>query len=162
MKKELGFIGLGRMGSAMVLNLLDSKYRVVAYNRSPEPVRKLARKGAVSSDSIEDLVSKIKSKPKVIWIMVTAGPVVDDIIRRLLPHLSKGDIIIDGGNSYYESSKKRYNFLKKKGIRFIDCGVSGGIQGARNGACMMIGGDKKTFSKTENLFKDMCVKDGYG
>ena len=166
-KKEIGFIGLGRMGSAMVMNLLDSKYRVVVYNRSPDPVKKLVKKGAIGSgaigsESIGDLVSKLGTRPKVIWIMVTAGPVIDEIIRRLLPHLSKGDIIIDGGNSYYKSSLKRHEKLKKKGIRFLDCGVSGGIDGARNGACMMIGGDKSTFKITENFFRDMCVKDGYG
>ncbi|MCH7850511.1 MAG: NADP-dependent phosphogluconate dehydrogenase [Nanoarchaeota archaeon] len=161
MKKELGFIGLGKMGSQMVMNLLDKKYNVVVYNRSSEPVKNLTRKGAVSSDSIEDLVSILNSKPKVIWIMVTAGGAVDDMIRKLLPHLKPGDIIIDGGNSYYKKSNKRYLNLKKKGINFIDCGVSGGITGARNGACMMVGGDKTTFRKVENLFKSMCVKDGY-
>ena len=86
----------------------------------------------------------------------------DDSIKKLIPKLSKGDLIIDGGNSLYLDSVKRYKLLKSKRINFLDCGTSGGIEGARKGACMMIGGDKKVFKKVEVLFKDMCVKDGYG
>lgn len=159
---KIGFIGLGKMGSNMVMNLLDKKYKVTIYNRSSEPTKKLARKGAKPSYSIEEFVSKIKDKPKIIWIMITSGKPVEETIKKLLPHLKKGDIIIDGGNSFYENSIKRYKMLKKKGIHFLDCGVSGGIGGARKGACMMIGGDKVIFKKIENLFKDMCVKSGYG
>ena len=160
--KTLGFIGLGKMGSNMVLNLLDKKYKVIVYNRSSEPVKKIARKGATPSYNMEEFVSKIKSKPKIIWLMITAGKPIDETIKKLLPHLKKGDIIIEGGNSFYENSMKRYKSLKKQGINFIDCGVSGGIEGARKGASMMVGGDKVIFKKIENLFKDMCVKDGYG
>ena len=150
MKKEIGFIGLGRMGSNMVMNLLDKKYKVTVYNRSPEPTKKLSRKGAKPSYSIEEFISKIKTKPKIIWMMITAGKPVDETIKKLLSHLKKGDIIIDGGNSFYENSMKRYKMLKKKGINFIDCGVSGGLEGARKGACMMVGGDKVVFKKIEN------------
>ena len=159
--KAIGFIGLGRMGSNMVLNLLDHKYKVVAYNRSPEPTKKIAKTGAISSFSVKEFISKLKSK-RVIWLMVPAGKPVDDLIKKLIPLLSKGDIIIDGGNSLYLDSIKRYNILKKNGINFLDCGTSGGIEGARKGACMMIGGDKKIFKKTENFFRDMCIKDVYG
>ena len=84
------------------------------------------------------------------------------MIASLLPHVKKGDIIIDGGNSYFEDSIRHYNELKKKGIYFLDCGTSGGMGGARHGACMMVGGDKEIFQKVEVLFKDMCVKEGYG
>lgn len=163
MKKEIGFIGLGKMGQSIVLNLLDKKYKVVIYNRSPEPIKKFARKkGVVPSYSIDEFISKISSKPKIIWLMITAGKPVEETIRNLLPHLKKGDIIIDGGNSFYDDSIKRAKKLKKRGIEFIDCGVSGGIEGARRGACLMIGGNEKTFKKIENLFRDLSVKDGYG
>jgi 6-phosphogluconate dehydrogenase len=162
MRKQIGFIGLGKMGYNMVLNLLDKKYEVIVYNRSPEPTRKIAKRQAIPSFSIEEFVSKIKTKPKIIWIMITAGKPVDTVIGKLLPYLKKGDIIIEGGNSFYETSMKRYKELKKKGINFIDCGVSGGIEGARKGACMMVGGDKNIYRKIEPLLREMSVKDGYG
>lgn len=158
--KKIGFIGLGRMGTNMVENLLDHKYKVVVYNRSPEPTKKLVRKGAIPSYSLEEFVKKL-GKNKIIWIMIKSGKPVDETIKKLLPHLDKNDIIIDGGNSFYKDSIKRYDFLKKKKINFLDCGTSGGIQGARHGACMMVGGDKKTYEKIEFLFRDFCAKDAY-
>ena len=162
MKKQIGFMGLGRMGENMVLNLLDKKYKVTIYNRSPEPVKKLSKKkNAIASYDLEEFVRKIP-KPRVVWIMITAGKAIDSVIDKLTSLLSKGDTIIEGGNSFYEDSIKRYKKLKKKGINFLDVGVSGGIEGARNGACIMVGGDKKIFKKNENLFKDLTVKEGYG
>jgi len=161
MKKQIGFIGLGKMGSLMVENLLSKKYKVVAHNRSPEPVKKIARKGAVPTYSIDELAGKLKS-PKVIIIMIKAGKPVDEVLNSLIPSLSKGDIIIDAGNSYYEDSMRRYKMLKKKGINYLDMGTSGGLTGARNGASLMIGGDKAVFNKIEPLFRDLAVKDGYG
>jgi len=161
MKKHIGFIGLGKMGENMVLNLLDKRWKVVVYNRSPEPVKKISRKGAMASYTIGEFCKKL-SKPKVIWMMITAGKPIDNMIKDLLPHLSRGDIIIDGGNSFYEVSMKRAKKLKSKGINFIDIGVSGGIEGAKKGASLMVGGDKKVFRKIEPLFKSLSVKDGYG
>jgi len=158
---KLAFIGLGRMGSNMVLNLLEHKHKVVAYNRSPEPTRKLAKKGAIPSFSVQELVSKLPSK-KIIWLMIPAGKPVDATIKSLLPHLKRNDIIIDGGNSFFKDSQRRSLSLKKKGIHYLDCGTSGGMEGARHGACMMIGGPKPIFNQVEVLFKDMCVKNGYG
>lgn len=158
---KLGFIGLGRMGLNMVFNLVDSKHQVVAYNRSPEPTKEVAAYRAIPAYSLKELTDKLPS-PKIIWIMIKSGQPVDDVITQLIPLLHKGDIIIDGGNSYFEDSKRRYAELKKKGIHFLDCGTSGGMEGARHGACMMIGGDREVFQKVEMLFKDMCVKDGYG
>jgi 6-phosphogluconate dehydrogenase len=157
---KIGFIGLGRMGKNMVLHLLEKGHKVVAYNRSPGPIKEVAKKGAISAYSIKELIEKLP-KQKIIWLMIPAGKPIDNIIKDLLPYLKKGDIIIDGGNSYFKDSIKRYNMLKKKGIHFIDCGTSGGIEGARYGACMMVGGDKSAFKKTEKLYKDMCVKNGY-
>jgi 6-phosphogluconate dehydrogenase len=158
---KLGFIGLGKMGYNMTLNLLDHGHKVVAYNRSTGPLKKAARKGAMVATSIDDLITKLP-KPRIVWIMITAGKPVDSVIQSLLGGLSKGDIIIDGGNSYFKDSQRRHAALKKKGIHYLDCGVSGGMDGARTGACMMIGGDKKIFTKVEKLFRDQCVKKGYG
>lgn len=162
MKKYIGFIGLGKMGENMVLNLIDKKYKVVVYNRSPEPTKKLARhKGIVPSYDYDEFVKKIP-KPRTIVIMVTAGEPVDSVVKELSKKLSKGDTVIDGGNSYYEDSIKHYKELKKKGIDFLDMGTSGGLTGARNGASIMVGGDKKIYNKIQPLFKDLAVKDGYG
>lgn len=161
MSKNIGFIGLGKMGSLMVENLLDHKYKVIAYNRSKEPLNAIAKKGATPTFSIEELVSKLKS-PRIIMIMITAGKPVDDILNSLKPYLKKGDIIIDGGNSHYKDSIRRANNLKKKDIHFIDLGVSGGLSGARNGASLMVGGDKNIFKKIEPILKDLSVKNGYG
>ena len=161
MKKQIGFIGLGKMGQNMVLNLLSKKYKVVVYNRSPEPVRKLARKGAIPSYSLEEFVKKLP-KPRVILMMITAGKPVDEIINKLFPLLSNGDILIDGGNSHYKNSIKRYKKLKEKRISFVDLGTSGGLIGARHGASLTIGGNKNTFKKIEPLFRDLSVKNGYG
>ena len=156
----VGFIGLGRMGSRMVMNLLDKKQKVVVYNRSPEPVRELSKKGAIPSYSLHEFVSKLSNK-KIIWIMVTSSA-VDSIIADLISLLSKGDIIIDGGNSYYKDSIRRYNKLKEHGINFVDVGTSGGLESARHGACLMVGGDKNIYKQLEFLFRNLAVKDSYG
>ena len=158
---KLGFVGLGRMGENMCLNLLEHKHKLVVNDLSKTQIKKLARRGATPAYSIEEVVEKLSS-PRIIWLMIPAGAPIDKTIEKIVPNLEKGDIIIDGGNSYFKDSIKRHDSLKKCGIRYLDCGTSGGISGARNGACMMVGGDKNTFKKVEKLFKDMCVKDGYG
>lgn len=158
--QKIGFIGLGRMGFNIVLNLHAKKIPVVANNRRSEPVKEIKKCGAEVAFSIEELVKKLP-KQKIIWIMVTAGKPVDLIIEHLLPYLKKGDVIIDGGNSFYKDSIRRYNHLKSKKINLIDCGTSGGLEGALHGACLTVGGDKKIFKKTEWLFSAIAVKDGY-
>ena len=162
MMKKIGFIGVGRMGGNMVLNLLDKKYKVVVYNRSPKSTKKLAKKKNVTASYDLQEFMKKTPRPRVIWVMIPAGKHVDIVIQKLLPYLSKNDIIIDGGNSYYEDSIRRYKMLKKKGINFLDVGVSGGLEGARHGASLMIGGNKNIFKKVEHLFRDLSVKNGYG
>lgn len=163
MKKQIGFIGLGKMGENMVLNLLDKKYEVVIYNRSPEPVKKLSKKHkkAIPSYDFRDFSQKL-TKHRIAVIMIPAGKPVDDVVQKLSRYFEKGDIIIDGGNSHYENSVRRYKELRKKGIHFMDMGTSGGLEGARHGASLMIGGDKSAFKKAEPLFKDISVKNGYG
>ncbi|MBI5176670.1 decarboxylating 6-phosphogluconate dehydrogenase [Candidatus Micrarchaeota archaeon] len=157
---EIGFVGLGRMGRNVVLNLLEKKVRVVAHNRSPEKVREIAKAGAVPAFSPSELCAKLKS-PRVIWLMVTAGAPVDEMIAELLPHLRKGDLLIDGGNSFYKDSIGRHDSLRSGGIDFLDVGTSGGLGGARHGACLTIGGEETVFKKAELLFKLVACKDGY-
>lgn len=158
---KLGFIGLGKMGFNMVQNLLEHNHEIVAYDISSELKKKASEFGAKSANSIEDLIDNLP-KSKLIWLMVPAGEPVDKTIEQLLPLLETGDILIDGGNSYYKDTLRRAELLNAKGIKFFDVGTSGGLGGARNGACMMIGGNKETFTDIEELFKDMCVKNGYG
>lgn len=156
---KIGFIGLGRMGENMVLNLMDHKHKIVGYDVNSKVVNKLGKKGMIKASSISDMVSKLNKR--IIWIMVPSK-FVDNVLKELIPFLKQGDIVIDGGNSFYKDSMRRSDLLKKKGVNFLDCGTSGGMEGARDGACMMIGGNNKVFSSVEVLFKDMCVKNGYG
>ena len=157
---KLGFIGLGRMGSNIVLNLKDHKIPVIAYNRSPERVKEIKKKGVEVAFSIPAFVKKLPAQ-KIIWIMVTAGKPVDMVIKELLPYLKKNDVVIDGGNSFYKDSIRRHKKLTKKKIHFIDIGTSGGLSGARHGACLTIGGDKKIFRKIESICKAVSAKNGY-
>ncbi len=158
---RIGLIGLGRMGGALAKNMIEHGHKVVAYNRDPKKIKKAARSGIIPSFSVEEFTKKL-GKQKIIWLMITAGKPVDIVIKSLIPHLKKGDILIDGGNSFYKDTIKRSNSLKKKGITLLDIGTSGGISGARNGANMMIGGPEKSYNKIRPLIKDVCLKDGYG
>ena len=157
---KLGFIGLGRMGFNMVLNLKDHKIPVVAHNRSPEPVKEIKKKGVEVAFSIKELMGKLPEQ-KTVWIMVTAGKPVDLVIKEVLPYLKKDDIVIDGGNSFYKDSVRRYSYLKGKKINFLDIGTSGGLKGARHGACLTIGGDKNIFKKIESVCRAVSAKNGY-
>lgn len=158
---KLGFIGLGKMGFNMVQNLLDHNHEVVAYNRSLELVDKIVIEGAIGAGSLEELVNKLPT-PRIIWLMIPAGKPVDQTIEKLLSLISRGDIIIDGGNSHYKDTLQRAEYLKEKGVEFVDVGTSGGLKGAREGACMMVGAKKNIFDQLEPIFKDMCVNNGYG
>lgn len=158
--EPIGFFGLGRMGYNIVLNLRDKNVPVIATNRSHEPIDKIKEEGVEVGYSPEEVVGKLGER-KIIWVMVTAGDPVDKVIDSFLPHLKKGDIVIDGGNSYWKNSLARYERLKEKGIHFLDCGTSGGLTGARNGACLTIGGDKETFEEFEWIFKAVACENGY-
>lgn len=157
---KIGLIGLGRMGYNLALNLRDKKHEVVVYNRTLEKVKEAEANGLIGAYSLEELVAKLE-KPRIIWIMVPAGNPVDEMIEGLLPLLDKEDIIIDGGNSRYKDTLIRYTYLKEKGFNFVDVGTSGGIDGARNGACMMIGAEDNVFKVIEPFIKDACVENGY-
>ena len=162
MKKEIGYIGLGKMGKNMVFRLLLAGWNIVAYNPTPESVEEVKAKGAMGASDLKNLVSKL-SAPRTIWLMVP-HQAVTEVINELVPLLAKGDLIIDGGNSPYQESMKRAKELADKGIEFLDIGVSGGPGGALNGACMMAGGKKELYDKLDaaGFFKDTCLPSGWG
>jgi len=136
---QLGMIGLGRMGANMVHRLLDGGHRCVVFDKSPKAVEDLVRAKAVGASSIADLVKKLDT-PRAVWLMVPAA-VVDATIKDLLPHLTSGDIVIDGGNSYYVDDIRRAQELAPKGLHYVDVGTSGGVWGRERGYCLMIGGE---------------------
>lgn len=156
---SIGLIGLGKMGGNLGLNLMEKGWSVTGYNRSPDKSKLLEEQGLKVVYSIEELVSSLSGK-RVFWLMVPQGKPVDDTIESLLPHLNAGDIIIDGGNSKYTESMARYKTLKEKGLNFVDIGTSGGINGARNGACMMVGGESDSVEILMPILESVCVKDG--
>lgn len=157
---KIGYIGLGKMGKNMVLRLLDKNHQVVAWNRSPEPRAEVEQAGAESTQTIAELVQKLES-PRVVWSMLPPGEVTQKTIDQLENLLEKGDTVIDGSNNIYKMAFKHEEQLRKKGIRFVDVGVSGGPAGARNGACLMIGGDESTYKKLEPLFKDISAPNAF-
>jgi 6-phosphogluconate dehydrogenase len=158
---QLAMIGLGRMGGNMTERLMRDKHQVVVFDRSPEAIQKYVTLGAVGASSPADIVAKL-SAPRVAWIMVPAGKPVDDTIAALLPGLSKGDVIIDGGNSNFHDSVRRAADLAPKGIHFVDSGTSGGIWGLENGYCLMIGASDEAYALCEPIFKSLAPPDGYG
>jgi 6-phosphogluconate dehydrogenase len=135
---QLAMIGLGRMGANMVRRLIKGGHQCVVFDMSPQAVADLAREKAVAASSLADLVRKLE-KPRAVWLMVPAA-VVDKTIADLVPHLERGDILIDGGNSYYVDDIRRADELASKGINYVDVGTSGGVWGLERGYCMMIGG----------------------
>jgi len=157
---QIGMVGLGRMGMNMALRLMRGRHTVVAYNRTPQKVNELVKKGAKGAYTLEELVSSLKP-PRHIWIMLPAGMPVDDTIALLKGLLRKGDTIIDGGNSFYKDDVRREQQLRPLGIHYMDAGVSGGIWGLKIGYCLMIGGEKKDFKRLEPVFKTLAPKDGY-
>jgi len=163
MKKEIGFIGLGSMGLNMVYKLLDEGYTVHAWNRSEGARLNADEAGAKTYGNIHEMTKAMKGEERVFWIMVSAGPAVDEVLSELKKHIKTGDIVVEGANSFYEDSVKRHDEFKKLGVYYFDAGVSGGLGGARNGACIMIGGDKKIFEEhLEQIVKDLAIENGYG
>ena len=147
---QLGMIGLGRMGANMVRRLIRKGHSCVVFDRSSQAVDELVKENAVGADSLVDFVKKL-AKPRAVWLMVPAA-VVDQTISGLLPHLEAGDILIDGGNSYYVDDIKRAKDLAPKQIHYVDVGTSGGVWGLERGYCMMIGGEKKVVQHLDPIF----------
>jgi 6-phosphogluconate dehydrogenase len=151
---QLGMIGLGRMGANMVRRLEKAGHQCVVYDRSSDAVQQSVRDGATGSNSLDDFVAKLQ-KPRAIWLMVPAA-VVDDTITQLLPKLSKDDVLIDGGNSYYIDDIRRAKDLAAKGIHYVDVGTSGGVWGFERGYCEMIGGEKHIVQHLDPIFKALA------
>jgi 6-phosphogluconate dehydrogenase len=157
---KLGYIGLGKMGTNMVLRLLDKGHKVIVWNRSTSPREEVSKFGAIAADSVEELVLKLP-KPRVIWLMLPAGVVTGTMLGKLQDLLDPGDAVIDGANSFYKDTIKRAKKFRAKKIQLMDAGISGGPMGARIGACVMVGGDKKAFKKLEPLFADIAAHGAY-
>lgn len=157
----VGFIGLGKMGKNMVLHLLEGGEEVVVWNRSPEPVDEVVKAGAIEAGNLQVLSSKLQA-PRTVWLMLPSGEVTDEFIQKLVPLLAKGDLIIDGANSFYKDSIRRAGELSKKGIHFMDVGVSGGPTGARSGGCLMVGGEVEDYQKVEALLKKIAAPGALG
>ena len=151
---QLGMIGLGRMGANMVRRLLKAGHPCVVYNRSPQSVQELAREGAAGTASPAELVRAL-TPPRAVWLMVPAAA-VDSTIAELAPHLEAGDILIDGGNSYYVDDIRRAKELAPKRIHYVDVGTSGGVWGLTRGYCMMIGGEAKVVSHLDPIFASLA------
>jgi 6-phosphogluconate dehydrogenase len=151
---QLGMIGLGRMGANMVRRLLKAGHQCVVFDMSPKAVEELVKERAAGASSLQDLVTKVV-KPRAIWLMVPAG-VVDRTIRDLLPHLEAGDILIDGGNSYYVDDIRRAKELASNQIHYVDVGTSGGVWGRERGYCMMIGGPDPAVQRLDPVFQALA------
>ncbi len=151
---QLGMIGLGRMGANMVRRLIRGGHQCVVYDRSPDAVKGLAGEGAVGANELDEFVKKL-NKPRAVWLMVPAA-VVDQSIQELAPKLDDGDIIIDGGNSYYVDDIRRAKELKPRGIHYVDVGTSGGVWGLERGYCMMIGGEEAVVRRLDPIFATLA------
>jgi 6-phosphogluconate dehydrogenase len=157
---RIGFVGLGKMGGNMVERLLKGDHGIVAFDPIKEAQEEAQNKGAVSASSLQELVDKLDT-PRAIWIMVPSGTPTEETINALSSLLSEGDVLIDGGNSFYKDSMMRAQWLKAKGIALLDAGTSGGIWGLKVGYCLMIGGEASVFRQLEPVFKTLAPEDGY-
>ncbi len=147
---QVGMIGLGRMGANMVRRLIRKGHRCVVFNRSPQAVNELVTEKAIGATSLADVVKKLE-RPRAIWLMVPAA-VVDDTVADLSPHLEAGDILIDGGNSYYVDDLRRAKQLAPQKLHYVDVGTSGGVWGLERGYCMMIGGETEVIQRLDPIF----------
>lgn len=157
---QIGMIGLGRMGMNMARRLLQNGLEVVAFNRSPGKVDEIVKEGATGAYTLKEMLNKL-DRPRVVWLMLPAGKPVDDAIEYLKPLLERGDIIVDGGNSFYRDDIRHEESLRAEGIRYLDAGVSGGIWGLKIGYCLMIGGEEEAFNTLVPIFSALAPQDGY-
>lgn len=161
--KQILVVGLGKMGGGIARNLQDKGYEVYGYNRTPEVTKEFESDGIHGIYSYSEIKEKLQA-PRVVWVMVPAGDAVEQTLvgkNGLMHHLEEGDYLIDAGNSFYKNTQKRYDIIEQQSVRFVDAGVSGGPSGARNGACIMIGGNTQNYQYLEPLFKDLSVENGY-
>jgi 6-phosphogluconate dehydrogenase len=152
---RLGMVGLGRMGANMARRLMRGGHEVVVTDLSTENVKKIASEGAIASASLDDFVGKL-GKPRVAWLMVPAGGPTEQAVQTLGQRMQSGDMLIDGGNSYFKDDVRRSKQLKEKGIHYVDVGTSGGVWGLERGYCMMIGGPKEAVQQLDPIFKTLA------
>ncbi len=155
---EFGIIGLGKMGGNLSMQAREKGIRVVGMDVKPKP--DLINIGIEVVTSIQELVTSLRH-PRIILLYIPAGPAVDQVIDELLIHLETGDIIVDGGNSHWGDSIRRYEYCKEYGLQYVDCGTSGGLAGARQGACFMVGGDPETVDLVQPILKELAVPEGF-
>lgn len=155
---QLGMVGLGRMGANIVRRLMNNGHTCVVFDTNPESIAELVKDGAIGADSLEDFVNKLE-KPKAAWVMIPAA-ITDKVVSQLAELMGEGDIIIDGGNSYFRDDRRRAGELKPKGIHYIDCGTSGGVWGLERGYCLMIGGEKEPVQHLDPIFATIAPGEG--
>jgi 6-phosphogluconate dehydrogenase len=160
---QIGIIGLGKMGSGIISRLISDNHEIVAFDTDPKIVEKLKGKNVTTTNNLDEFIKKLKNissnKNLIIWVMVPSGKPTEDTLNNLKDLVTEGDIIIDGGNSYYKDSIRRYKIFKSLNIHFLDVGTSGGIWGPQNGYCLMIGGEKKPYKEAEPIFKSLSSND---
>ena len=152
---KIAMVGLGRMGANMVRRLMRGGHRCVVFDRNRSAVEPLANEGAEPASSLDDLVGKLE-KPRAVWIMLPAGDPTEQTVTQLGARMEAGDIIVDGGNSYYKDDVRRAGVLAQRGIRYLDAGTSGGVWGAERGYCLMIGGDKSAAEELQPIFRTLA------
>jgi len=157
---KIGMVGLGRMGMNMVRRLIGKGHHVVAYNRTPGKVDEIVREGAMSAYTLEELVKKLEP-PRVVWLMLPAGEPVDEALAVLKSLLAEGDIVVEGGNSFYRDDIRHAAELQTRGIHYLDAGVSGGIWGLQEGYCLMLGGQERAFATLVPILEALAPPEGY-
>jgi len=157
---KLAMVGLGRMGMNMARRLLRGGHEVVAFNRSPDKTDRLAAEGADGAYSLPQVVEKL-APPRVVWLMLPAGEIIDEHLEQLRALLEAGDVVIDGANTYYRDDLRRSEVLAERGIHFLDAGVSGGIWGLKLGYCLMVGGEKPVYEQLVTVFETLAPPEGY-
>lgn len=157
---QLAMIGLGKMGGNMSARLLRAGHSVVVHDRDPAVIAEHVKLGGEGAPTLAEVVVQLAA-PRIIWLMIPAGAPVDETIAALVPRLSAGDIVIDGGNSNYHDTRRRAAALAQDGIELLDCGTSGGIWGLENGYCLMVGGSREAFARCEEIFRALAQEGGY-
>lgn len=157
---KIGLIGLGKMGYNLALNLKRNGHEVIGYDVNQAILQNINNEGVATADSLKELVTEL-GENRVVWLMIPAGEFVDSVLSDLKPLLAKGDIIIEGGNSNYKDSIRRSGEWMNLGVEYLDCGTSGGTEGALNGICVMLGGSRSAFERIEPLIKDISQPGAY-
>lgn len=157
---EIGLIGLGKMGMNLAANLKDHGHIVKGYDVSEEARKKTKQEGIQTFAALDALLESLQGEKRIVWMMLPSGKPTEDTIQVLMEKLEKGDILIEAGNSNYKDSIRRAEMVKQKGIHYLDVGTSGGLSGARHGACLMIGGEEEAYAYVKTAFMDVAVQDG--